>query len=230
MQKTMRPSVLLNTLATAALLLSNGCATTIYRLDGEFETPAGRAKNACEKSDWLVVAPTRADIVPEGRKVSEPKDDGVGLYEIGSDSAESLTGLKDELSPHGGSDILAQKAEVVDPYDGKRMISGSLGVAGVIGLTAGTLLFVQSFETVQTGNNEEEQRINSTRLTTGVVLGLVGLGLGIAGIAVNPTHEERTRANAARYVFSPDEMPREDVEAMVGSYNESVRDRCSRSK
>jgi hypothetical protein len=222
----MHPTVLFVRTCALLLVLTTSCATTVYRLDGEFQTPAGRAENECEKLDWLVVAPTRAEIVPEGARVSVARDDAVGLYQVGGDSPRSITGLQQELAPHGGEDILAQKAEVTDRYDRKRIVSGSLGVAGVVGLTVGSILFVQAFETVETGNNEEEQRINGGRLTTGVVLGLVGLGLGVAGIAVNPSHEERTRANAARYVFTPDDLPREDVEEIVGAYNQRVRARC----
>jgi hypothetical protein len=227
MPTLMKPLALFHKLCALSLLVTTSCATTVYRMDGEFKTPAGRAKNECEKDGWLVVAPTRAEIVPEGHKTSETRDDGVGLYRVGDDSPESLTGLNTALAPHGGKDILADKSKAVEPYDQKRIISGSLGVAGVVALSVGSVLFVQSFETVEMGNNEEEQRINSSKLTTGVVLGLVGLGLGIAGIAVNPTHEQRTRANATRYVFTPDDLPREDVQEMVGHHNEKVRDRCS---
>ncbi len=207
------------------LSLNSGCATTVYRMDGEFSTAAGRAKSACETKDWLVIAPTRAEVVPEGKKVSVSRDDGVGLYHVGSDSPESLTALSGVLAPHGGADILDRKVEETKPYDQKRIISASLGVAGVVALTIGTVLMVQSFQTVKRGN-EEEQETNKGKLTAGGVVDLVGLGLGIAGIAVNPTQEQRTRANATRYVFTPDDLPREDVQKIVGGYNESIRERC----
>src|SRR5690606_8148072 len=209
-------------LAALALLSTSGCATTVYRLDGEFETPAGRAAGPCEVRDWLVVAPTRAEIVPEGSKRSITEDDGVGLYRVGEDAPQSITGFSDQLSPYGGRDVMARKVEAVQAYDRKRIISGSLGIAGIATLAIGGVLFTQSFQTVESGG-EEEQRIDSARLTTGAVVALLGLGMGIAGVVVNPSHEERTRANATRYVFTPEDMPREEVQAMVGGYNEDVR-------
>lgn len=211
-----------------ALLLTTGCATTVYRLDGEFETPAGPAENPCETKDWLVVAPTRAEVVPEGRKLSITEDEGVGLYHVGSDSAESLTGLKSVLEAHGGKDILDEKTEVLEPYDQKRILSGALGVAGVGALVVGSVLLVKSFETRKLPNNDEEQSINSSKLTVGAIVMAVGLGLGVAGVAINPTHAERTRANAKRYVFASDELPREDVQQIVGGYNQGVRERCAK--
>ena len=215
--------------ASLALLSTSGCASTVYRLDGEFETPAGRADGPCETQDWLVVAPTRAEIVPEGSKVSVAEDDGVGLYRVGDDAPQSITGLSGQLAPHGGSDVLARKVEAMQSYDQRRIISGSLGVAGVTTLVIGAVLFTQSFQTVDRGG-EEEQQIDSARLTTGAVLAFLGLGMGIAGVVVNPSHEERTRANATRYVFTPEDLPREDVQAMVAGYNQSVRGRCGRQK
>lgn len=224
----MRATSYLHRAGAVLLLLTTGCASTVYRLDGEFETPAGPAANPCETKDWLVVAPTRAEVVPEGGRVSQAEDDGVGLYHVGSDSPESITGLKNDLEKHGGKDILSEKAEIVQPYDQKRIISGSLGVAGVGALVIGSVLMVQSFETEESANHDEEQSINAGKLTVGAIVMAVGLGLGVAGVAINPTHAERTRASAKRYVFMPDELPRQDVEKIVGGYNEDVRERCAK--
>src|SRR5690606_39870010 len=94
------------------LVLTNSCANTVYRMDGEFETPAGRASTECEKRDWLVVAPTRAEIVPEGSNRSVTEDDGVGLYGVGDDSPVSIIAIGDELAPHGGKDILQRKVAI----------------------------------------------------------------------------------------------------------------------
>ena len=58
-----------------------------------------------------------------------------------------------------------------------------------------------------------------------VFVGL-GIGLSAAGIVINPTHEERTRADAVRYVFLPEELDQEGVEEMVDGYNEDVRKQC----
>src|SRR5690606_41276172 len=98
-------------LAALALLSTSGCATTVYRLDGEFETPAGRAAGPCEVRDWLVVAPTRAEIVPEGSKRSMTEDDGVGRYRGGEDAPEAIPGFRNQRSPSGGRGVKVRKAE-----------------------------------------------------------------------------------------------------------------------
>lgn len=213
--------------AWACLLLvtTTSCATTIYRLDGEFATEAGRADNDCERKDWLVVAPTRAEVVPEGSKTAVPRDDAYGLYRIGADGPESIVGLRDDLTPYGAPALLDRKAEEVSPYDTKRIVAASLGAAGVVALAVGAVVFVNAFQTVKTGN-EEEQVINGTQVTTGAILAGLGLGLGIAGIAVSPTHEQRSRANASRYVFFPEDLPEQELLDIVGKHNSDIAERC----
>ena len=52
--------------ALVLLTFSSGCASTVHRMDGDFPTAAGVAKSECEKQDWLVVSPTRAEFVTNG--------------------------------------------------------------------------------------------------------------------------------------------------------------------
>jgi hypothetical protein len=207
------------------LVTTTSCATTIYRLDGEFATEAGRADNDCERKDWLVVAPTRAEIVPEGSKTAVPRDDGYGLYRIGDDDPESIVGLREDLAPYGAPALLDRKAEEVSPYDTKRIVAASLGAAGLVALAVGTVVFVNSFQTVKTGN-EEEQVTDGPQAVTGAILAGAGLGLGIAGVAVSPSHEQRSRAHASRYVFFPEDLPEEELLDIVGKHNGNVGDRC----
>src|SRR5258708_4096571 len=81
--------------ALVLLTFCSGCATTVHRMDGEFPTSAGTAKTDCEKQDWLVVSPTRAEFVDKQGVHSETRDDGVGLYRIGQSKPLSIPGLSD---------------------------------------------------------------------------------------------------------------------------------------
>src|SRR6188472_244953 len=82
--------------ALVLLTLSTGCATTVHRMDGEFPTSAGVAKTDCEKQDWLVVSPTRAEFVDKHGVKSEQRDDGVSLYRIGESRPVSIPSLADD--------------------------------------------------------------------------------------------------------------------------------------
>src|SRR5260221_4085969 len=75
------------------------CASTVYRTPGEPITPGGTARSACESEDWLVLAPTRAEVADEGKGTSHPVS-GLGLYRVGSDSPESIPSL--DLPPSQG--------------------------------------------------------------------------------------------------------------------------------
>jgi hypothetical protein len=218
-------------LCGAVLLVQLGCASTVVRLDGEFETPVGAARTACEKEDWLVVAPTRAEFVDEKGRRSQTRDDGVALYRVGASRPESIPSLADDMGQDSPS--FARHGPPVRSHDTKQVIAGSLGVAGVLAIVAGTILFVSSFETetVQApdGTSDQQQRIDGLRAGLGGGLVGVGFGLGIAGIAVNPGQAERSRAEAARYVFLPPEDRREEVVEMTAKYNQAVRARCERA-
>ena len=58
------------------------------------------------------------------------------------------------------------------------------------------------------------------------MFGGLGIGLSAAGIIINPSHEERTRADAVRYVFLPDELDRDGVVDLVDGHNSDVRKQC----
>jgi hypothetical protein len=217
--------------AVSFLAASTGCANTVHRLDGEFPTAAGHPNTACERNEWLVVAPTRAELYDRTAKQPITRDDGVGLYRVGSSDPESLP----ELVPYMGTDgsRFARNADLVESHDRKQLLAGGLGVLGVIAITVGTVLFVGSFETRRTTNGagqpEEEQHIDSTEALLGGVSAGIGFGLGAAGIIVTPSHADRAEANAGRYVFLPPIDPQDKVVDAVGRHNQRVRVRCVRN-
>lgn len=207
------------------LTLVSGCATTVHRLDGDFPTPAGVARTSCEKQDWLVVGPTRAEFVDKYGVKSQTRDDGVGLYQVGDSRPVSIPSLSDDM---GGGPMFLRHSDAVKSHDTKQVVAGSLGVAGAIAVAVGTILFVSAFSTERGSSGEESQKISGARLAAGGITVGAGFGLGIAGISVNPGQAERSRAEAARYVFFPPQEPKEDVVEMTGRYNQAVRDRCER--
>ena len=152
-------------------------------MDGDFPTRAGTAKSECEKQDWLVVSPTRAEFVDKYGAKSETRDDGVGLYRIGDSKPLAIPSLSDDM---GGGPSFARHAEGVKSHDTKQLIAGGLGVAGVIAVTVGTILFVTAFDTVRSANGDQEQKISAGSAIAGGISVGVGFGLGIGGIAVNP--------------------------------------------
>jgi hypothetical protein len=213
--------------AALALIAVTGCASTVHRLDGEYPTPSGRAGTACEKQDWLVVAPTRADIVEEGHKSPTIRDDGAALYKVGEDFPESITGMEDELGRHA-PETFARHADAVSSYDTKRIVAGSLGAAGIIAIGVGTGIFIGGFGEEQ--RNADGMVINDStddsQIITGAVTVGIGLALGIAGIAINPRYPERSRGDAARYVFLPPEDSRDLAVDLAEKHNQAVRERC----
>lgn len=211
--------------ALVLLTFASGCATTVHRLDGEYPTAAGVARTECEKQDWLVIAPTRAEFVDKRGVKSQSRDDGVALYRVGEKRPVSIPSLSDDM---GGGPSFLRHSDAVKSHDTKQVIAGGLGVAGAIAVAVGTVLFISAFETQNGASGDEEQKINATRAVAGGVSVGLGFGLGIAGITVNPGQAERSRAEAARYVYFPPEEPKEDVQEMIGRYNQAVRDRCER--
>jgi hypothetical protein len=221
------PVAIMRTLGlAAALVLSSGCASTVYRVDGDARTPGGAPRSACEEQSWLVVAPTRAEIAPEGRKVSQPHD-GDGLYRVGADRPENVVDHAETLGP---DPTFADRRARIDPLDTRSAVGLGLGLAGLVAIGVGTGLFVSAFGTETTvqpdGRRDEESVIDGTR--AGLGGGLVGLGfaLGISGLAVSPTHVERTRGNAARYIFLAPEDDPDKVDSMVARHNATVRRQC----
>jgi hypothetical protein len=194
-------------------------------MDGDFPTPVGVAKNECEKRDWLVVSPTRAEFVDKHGVKSETRDDGTALYHVGDTKPVSIPSLSDEM---GGGERFHRHAAGVKSHDTKQVVAGGLGVAGAIAVTVGTILFVTAFGTERGANGDENQKINGGRLAAGGITVGAGFALGIAGIAVNPGQAERSRAEASRFVFFPPEDSKEDVVDLAGRYNQAVRDRCER--
>jgi hypothetical protein len=193
-------------------------------MDGEIPTLAGVARTSCEKQDWLVVSPTRAEFVDKYGVKSDTRDDGLALYRPGESRPVSIPSLRDDM---GGGPMFQRHSEAVRSHDNKQVVAGALGVAGAVAVTVGTILLVTSFST-QRGPNGEEQKINTGKLAAGGITIGAGFGLGIAGISVNPGQAERSRAEAARFVFFPPQEPKSDVVEMTGRYNQAVRDRCER--
>lgn len=194
-------------------------------MDGDFPTAAGVARTECEKQDWLVVSPTRAEFVDKHGVKSESRDDGVALYRIGESRPVSIPSLSDDM---GGGPSFARHSDAVRSHDTKQVVAGSLGAAGAIAVAVGTILFVSAFSTQKGANGDEEQKIDSGRAIGGGISVGLGFGLGIAGISVNPGQAERSRAEASRFVYFPPEEPKADVLEMTGRYNQAVRDRCER--
>jgi len=218
-------------LCGALLMLTMGCASTVTRLDGEFPAPIGPAKNECEKTEWLVVAPTRAEFVEPSGKHTTQRDDGVALYRVGAKRPESIPALAGEMGHE--SPTFADHSDIVRAYDSKTWAAAGLGAAGLIAIGVGTALFVASFKTQSVkqsdGSVGQEQKIDGTEAGIGGGLVLAGFGLGIVGLALNPGQAERSRAEAARYVFFPPKDPRENVVTWTQTYNQAVRDRCERA-
>jgi len=211
--------------ALILLTFSSGCATTVHRMDGDFPTPAGVAKSDCEKQDWLVVSPTRAEFVDKHGVRSESRDDGVALYRVGESRPVSIPSLSDDM---GGGPSFARHSEAVRGHDTKQLVAGGLGAAGAIAVAVGTILFVSAFTTEKSASGDNEQKISGPRAIGGGITVGLGFGLGIAGISVNPGQAERSRAEAARFVYFPPDEPKADVLEMTGRYNQAVRDRCER--
>lgn len=210
-------------LGLAAVVLS-GCATTAYRIEGEPITPGGVATTPCESRDWLVIAPTRAEVASKSKGTSHPED-GLGLYRVGDDSPESIPDIEDLTTPS----VEAKRSAMV-PYHRRQLIAGGLGAAGLVAIAVGTLVFVNAFESQTTtvnGTPTEETSVNGGRAALGGTLVGIGFGLGIGGLVVNPSHAERTRADATRYVFFDPPDGRKSVEGAVQGHNERVRQRCN---
>jgi hypothetical protein len=208
----------------ALLFLTLGCASTVTRLDGEFPAPIGPARSPCERADWLVVAPTRVQLIEPVGLRSTPRDDGVALYRVGALRPQPI-------ATH--ADTMRQQIPTVDEhiarvrvYDTKTWTAAGLGAAGLIAIGVGAALFASAFKTDPT---TQKQKIDGAEAGLGSGLVLGGFGLGIAGLVVNPGQVERSRAEAARYTFLPPRDPRDAVVTWTQSYNQAVRDRCGRA-
>lgn len=228
-----RPPAIRGIALCAAILLGfgdTGCASTVRRLDGELPTGAGHPATACEQREWLVVAPTRAELYDRAAKQSHTRDDGVGLYRVGSSEPQSLP----ELVPLMGTDgpRFDRNAELVESVERRQLLAGGLGLLGVVALSVGTVLFVDSFDTRRTtdqaGLVEEEQHIDGTKAALGGITAGVGFALGATGIILTPSHADRAEADSARYVFLPPIDPPDKVAEAVGRHNQRVRMRCAR--
>src|SRR5882724_12621718 len=152
----------------ALLFVTLGCASTVTRLDGEFPAPIGPAKGACEQADWLVVAPTRVQLVEQTGLRSTPRDDGVSLYKVGAKRPESIPSLAGATS----SSYLPSVDEHVSKarsYDTKMWTAAGLGGAALIAIGVGAALFVSSFKT----DANQQQKVDGTEagIGAGLVLG-----------------------------------------------------------
>jgi hypothetical protein len=208
----------------ALVLGATGCASTVYRLEGEPINPGGTAQNTCESEKWLVIAPTRADVAEEKTGKSHPEN-GLGLYRVGSNSPESIPSVEQLDDP-----IVARKRDELAPHRTKQYVAGGLGAVGVIGIAVGTGLFVSAFEShrVQTtdGTYKEESKVNGGRAGAGGIVVGLGFAFGIAGLLVNPDHSARTKASASQYVFlDPPDSP-DRVNNLVERHNLRARETC----
>lgn len=208
--------------ATCAL----GCASTVARLDGEIQTPAGKARDGCERRSWLVIGRTRTEYVPEGSRTAKHRDDGVGLYRPGGRHPEDVLALEEEL---GFAPLLAPHREGVRAYDRDSWIAAGLGTAGLLAIGIGSYLFVDGFETkrVPRADGTTDEKTETTD-RVGVGAGVVGLGfaLGITGIVLTPALGERAEAQSYRYAFLPGRDDLGQVNAMVEKHNREARERC----
>jgi len=214
----------------ALLVPAMGCASTVSRLPGELPTQSGTAKNACESTEWLVLAPTQSQEVSHSGRSSAARKDGFGVYRVGATDPEGIPGLAERL---GSSPIIDRHKAGVERHDNKQLLAAGLGAAGLVALGIGSYLFATSFdtkkETASDGTVEDKQDINGGRLGVGSAIVAAGFGLGIAGIVVAPSSAERAKADQARYVFTPPEDDPEAVKGMVSKHNSTVRDRCTKS-
>jgi hypothetical protein len=208
----------------ALLFVTLGCASTVTRLDGEFPAPIGPARGACEQADWLVVAPTRVQLIEKTGLRTTPRDDGVALYRVGSPKPEPIPEHADSL--RAAIPSIDEHVDRAHSYDTKTWGAAGLGAAGIIAIGVGTALFVSAFKTDPVTQN---QKSDGTEAGIGGALVLGGFGLGIAGLALNPGQAERSRAEAARYAFLPPKDTREAVVTWTQTYNQAVRDRCTRA-
>src|SRR5690606_17253524 len=114
--------------AACLALASASCANTIHRLDGEIPLKTGPARSACEKAEWLVMAPTSYEVVRESG-LSDTRLDGAGLYPVGGSDPADLP----EIGPRIDSEeeIFQRKAEEVSPHDRDRTIGLVLAGVGV---------------------------------------------------------------------------------------------------
>lgn len=214
-------------LAACFALATFGCANTIQRLDGEIPLATGPARNACEKKDWLVMAPTSYESSPVGHvrggAVTETKSDGAALYDVGGRDAKDLP----ELGPRLDNDpILTRKAEEVAPHDRDRTIAMVMGGLGVAAIGTGTVLFVTGFGEKTNAQGEPETDNDTTQIVAGAITAGAGFIIGIVGLAVNPDSTERAQADASRYVFNPSQDDPRKVKAIIERHNSRVRQRC----
>lgn len=208
---------------SAFLFVTLGCASTVTRLDGEFPAPIGPAKGACEEADWLVVAPTRVQLVEKTGLRSTPRDDGVALYKVGAKRPESIPSLAGAMNVDLPN--IDEHVDKAHSYDTKTWAAAGLGGAALIAIGIGAALFVSSFKT----DANQQQQIDGTEAGIGAGLVLGGFGLGIAGLSLNPGQAERSRAEAARYVFLPPKDTKDSVVTWTQTYDQAVRTRCERA-
>ncbi|MCB9586962.1 MAG: hypothetical protein H6718_16305 [Polyangiaceae bacterium] len=210
-------------LAACIAFATFGCANTIQRLDGEIPLATGPARNACEKKDWLVMAPTSYEVVLSKAKTSETHSDGAALYDVGGRDPKDLP----ELGPRLDNDpILERKAEEVAPHDRDRTIAMVLGGLGVAAVGTGTTLFITGFGEKTNAQGEPETDNDTTQIVAGAITAGAGFIIGIVGLAVNPDSAERAEADASRYVFNPSKDDPRRVKALIERHNARVRQRC----
>lgn len=207
-------------------LLCLGCSTTVRRIDGPTLVRPGPATNDCERDDWVVVTPTRADLSGKG----EPHVlDGKGLYRVGGSQPLDLT---DPELLQANSPLLEAKSQAVDSHDKRRATAAALGAGSILSIVIGAAVFVSGFEsetvTQRDGTSSEENRVNGTRVGLGAGLTGLGFAMGITGLLLNPDQGERARVAAKRYVVAADELDAEQLGDLAERHNQAVRERCQR--
>lgn len=210
-------------LAACLALSSVGCANTIQRLDGEIPLATGPARSACEKAEWLVMAPTSYEVVRESGR-SDTQLDGAALYPVGGSEASDLPELGPRIDPD--AEVFLRKAGEVSQHDRDRTIGLILAGVGVAAVATGTYLFVTSFDETTDASGDAEQTIDGTKAVAGGLTVGSGFIIGIIGLVVSPNHAERAEADAARYVFNPSQDDPERVKALIDRHNARIRQRC----
>jgi hypothetical protein len=206
--------------------LAAGCASTVQRLGSEVPVRTGAAQSDCEKEAWLVLVPTRYQKVNDDGRTASPRNDGLGLYQVGASRPESIPAHAREL---GDSPLVDRHVAQVRSYDRQRLAAGLFAGAGLVAIGIGTGLFVSAFGTrhvTEDGVPTTRQHVNTTRSIGGALVAGFGLGLGITGLVISPSYAERAEGEAARYAFQPPTDDRNTVRELVAAHNGRIRDRC----
>jgi hypothetical protein len=197
------------------------CSSTVHRAAAPAASTELQAQSLCERRDWLVAAPTfaRVTVDSSGR---EQTVHGLGVYRVGEEDPLAIPSLPSDPEPPPTQD---RKVAELEPHDTRSYVAIGLGVAGTIAMAVGAIVAVSAFESRSTDSGDE-LHVNKSKLGIGGLTVGLGFGLGITGLVINPSHADRTRASAQRYVFAENEADHASVVAYVEAHNRLVRELC----